>query len=315
MGGGILLKIKLSALSFLLVLCSLLIFGCVEEEQVNWTRTPTFMHEGMQLYGTDSVFGMIRVNGNINEPDFPVGQGRLYDLYFLDMTQDTQVNDGKKYKMTAIHQDTNETINLYEWDIWSNRSGAKIGFDKEGLWEVAVTINDAPITKFVIQVEAFTPEIPNIDRHYDFTYLEDLSDDKLEKYHMFLNNGDTNNLRDFTPEEMVLIYENLVFEHNTDKLYALTYDGGQLPPFEQFNSEYDQYLSNRFMQDYSMYRYYDSISIDQKASTDDVKIVRLDIKFGKTAFGRTSALKQEAEIWKIDVYHLVEDLKRDLSNE
>ena len=303
-------------MSILLVLSSFLIVGCVEqeqeqeqEEQSDWTKSPTFTHGEMRLYGTEGAFGMIRANGGVNEPDFPVGQGRLYDVYFLNTGQAMQENDGKKYKMTAIHQGTNEMIELYGWDIWSNKSGAKIGLDKEGLWEIAVTINDAPITKFVIQAEEFTPEIAQIDRNYEFTYLEDLPEDKLEKYHVFLNNGDTNNLRDFTPEEMVLIYENLVFEHNTDKLYALTYDGGQLPPFEQFNSEYDQYLSSRFKQEYLMYRYYDSISIDQKASTDDIKVVRLDIKFGNTSFGRTSALKHENEIWKLDVYHLVEELK------
>lgn len=244
-------------MSIFLVLSSLIIFGCVEEEQeqVIWSKTPTFINEGMQLYGTDGAFGMIRMNGKENEPDFPVGQGRLYDVYFLDTSQDLQANDGKKYKMTAIHQDTNETINLYEWDIWNNKSGAKFGLDKEGLWNITVTINDAPIADFVIQAEAFTPDIPNIDRRYDFTYLEDLPDDKLEKYHMFLNNGDTNSLRDFTPEEIVLIHMNLVFEHNTSKLFALTYDGGQLPPFEQFNTEYNQYLSHNFIGDYLKYRY------------------------------------------------------------
>lgn len=305
-------KIKFSAMVFSFVVSSFLIVGCVEqeqEEQVDWTQSPTFPHEELQLYGTDGVFGMIRANGNAEEPDFPVGQGRLYDVYFLDTAQEKHANDGKNYKITAIHQDTHEIVELYEWAIWNNKSGAKFGFDKAGLWEITVTINDVPITKFVVQAEEFTPKIPNIDREYDFTYLEDLPDDKLEKYHVFLNNGDTNSLRDFTPEEMVLIYENLVLEHDTDKLYALTYDGGQLPPFEQFNNEYNQYLSAYFMEDYLKYRYYDLIAIDQQASTEDVKIVRLDIKFRNNTFGRTSALKQENEIWKLDVYHLVKELK------
>ncbi|KOS69777.1 hypothetical protein AEA09_07445 [Lysinibacillus contaminans] len=157
--------------------------------------------------------------------------------------------------------------------------------------------------------------MPNIDRQYDFSYLEDLPNDKLEKYHEFLNNGDTKSLKDFTPEEIVLIHMNLVFEHNTSKLYALTYDGGKLPPFEQFNTEYNQYLSADFIQDYLMFRYYDSISVNLKESTQDLKIVQLEIIFGSNTYGITFALKQENGIWKIDVYHLVEVLKRGHSKE
>ncbi|MFJ7736627.1 hypothetical protein ACIQ2D_09805 [Lysinibacillus sp. NPDC097287] len=296
----------MKAISLLFVLCSFLIVGCVEERETDWTQSPTFIHDEMVLYGTEGKFGMTRVNGEENEPDFPVGQGRLYKMYFLDASQN---NDGKKFKMTATHQDTNETIELYEWDIWSNKSEAKFGFNQEGLWKVTVTIEDTLVTDFIVRAEEFTPVASKIDRDYDFTYLEDLPSDKLEKYQEFLENEKTSSLIGFTPEEIVLIHMNLVFEHNIGKLYAIIYDGGQLPPLEQFKNEYDQYLSHDFMDDYLIYRFYDSITIHQETSTENITIVQMDNRIGSSKYVKAFALVKENDIWKIDVYPLIEDLK------
>lgn len=39
----------------------------------------------MTLYGTKGKFEIIKkANGNGNEPEFPVGPGRHYEVYFLD---------------------------------------------------------------------------------------------------------------------------------------------------------------------------------------------------------------------------------------
>ena len=297
---------KKGAFSLLFLLALILLFGCVEEEETDLKESPTFIHDEMILYGTEGKFGMMRANGEENEPDFPVSQGRLYNMYFLDASQN---NDGKKFKMTATHQDTNETVELYEWDIWSNESGAKFGFDQEGLWKVTVTIEDIHVTDFIVQAEEFNPNTSKVDRDYDFTYLEDLPSDKLEKYQEFLVKEETSSLIGFTPEEMVLIHFNLVFEHNISKLYTIIYDGGQLPPLEQFIDEYDQYLSHDFMDDYLIYRFYDSISIQQETSTENITIVQMDNTIGSSKYVKTYALVKENDIWKMDVYHLIEDLK------
>ncbi|MFJ7954059.1 hypothetical protein ACIQZG_21385 [Lysinibacillus sp. NPDC096418] len=262
------------------------------------------MHDEMILYGTEGKFGMMRANGEENEPDFPVGQGRLYNLYFLDSSQN---NDGKKFKMTATHQETNETVELYEWDIWNNKSGAKFGFDQEGLWKVTVTIEEAVVTDFIVRAEAIIPVTSKIDREFDFTYLEELPSDKLEKYEEFLENGKTSSLINFTPEEMGLIHMNLIFEHNISKLYAITYDNGQLPTFEQFNNEYEQYLSHDFMKDYLQYRFYDSISIQRETSNGNLTIVQIDTRLGSSKYVKTFALVKENDIWKTDYYHLIKN--------
>lgn len=299
---------KKGVISILFLLTINLLFGCVKEEETDWTQSPTFTFKELNLYGTEGKFGMMRVNGEVNEPDFPVGQGRLYNMYFLDTSLN---NEGKKFKLTGTHQDIDETVELYEWDISSNISGAKFGFDQEGLWKVTVTIDDTPITDFIVRAEAFTPVTSKIDRDYDFTYLEELPSDKLEKYQEFFINGGTSSLTDFTPEEMVLIHMNLIFEHNISKLYAITYDGGQLPPLKQFIDEYDQYLSYDFMNDYLNYRFYDSILINQETSSENIKIVQMDIIFGSSRYRKTFALVKENDIWNLDYYHLITDLKNE----
>ncbi|WP_397538533.1 hypothetical protein [Rummeliibacillus pycnus] len=132
---------------------NLLLFGCSTEDKTSWTVSPTFKYDHKTMYGTEGTFGIVKANGEKNEPEFPTKQGRLYDIYFLDSSKGVHENDGKKYKMTATHQDSTETVTLYEWDIWSNKSGAKFGFDKEGLWKIDVTIDDKPITNFIIKAE------------------------------------------------------------------------------------------------------------------------------------------------------------------
>ncbi|WP_391201466.1 hypothetical protein [Psychrobacillus sp. L4] len=132
-----------------------------------------------------------------------------------------------------------------------------------------------------------------------------MSKDKLETYNNFLLNGSVNQLSDFTPEEIVMVYMNLVFEHNIEKLYLLTYNGGQLPTVDVFIGEYPKNFSSELEMDYLMYRYYDDISINA-ASNEDVTVVQLEIVFGKSRYIKTYPLKQEDGIWKVAIYQKLE---------
>ncbi|TQR15602.1 hypothetical protein [Psychrobacillus soli] len=154
----------------------------------------------------------------------------------------------------------------------------------------------------LIKAEENNQATPIIDRQYDFTYLEELPSDKLDSYNDYLLNGSINSLSDFTPEEMILIYMNLILEHKIDRLYALTYNGGQLPSVELFNDEYMKYLSSNLEEAYLMYRFYDAISINEQSSTEDVIIVQLEIIFGSKRYIKTYPLKQEDGIWKVAIY-------------
>ena len=131
----------------------LLLLGCTEEKanDGDWNLSPTFNVDNLTLHGTEGKFGIIKVNGESNEPEFPiVNQGRLYKVYFLDSTKDF---NGKKYKMIATHKDAGDAVELYEWNIDNKQSGAKFGLDKTGLWKFDVIIDEKPYTSFVVEAK------------------------------------------------------------------------------------------------------------------------------------------------------------------
>jgi hypothetical protein len=144
------LKSNLRSFSIIFIL-GIFLIGCSEEGKKDvWKTSDTFTKDNIQLYGTKGKFGIIKVNGKADEPEFPVGQGRQYDVYFLDNSNEY---NGKKYKMSGTHKDTKETVQLYEWDIENNKSGAKFFLSKQGLWKINVSIDEKPFTSFVVKAE------------------------------------------------------------------------------------------------------------------------------------------------------------------
>ncbi|KMY33260.1 hypothetical protein ACZ11_09540 [Lysinibacillus xylanilyticus] len=148
-----------------------------------------------------------------------------------------------------------------------------------------------------------------MDRNYDFTYLEELTEEKRKLYEEFLSNGNINSLKTFTPEEMVLIMMNLIFENNFDKLYAITYNNNELPDKQTFIAEYIDYLLDEDIQNYLMYRYYDRISLDKDSSTESIAIVHLEIIFGSAHYLRVYPILKEDGMWKVDLYNYMKEKK------
>ncbi|OIU68551.1 hypothetical protein [Rossellomorea aquimaris] len=123
--------------------------GCREEND----ETAILDAESVEkepIHGTEGKFEIVKVNGSSDEPPFPVGEGRHYEVYFLDDTADM---NGKKYRMTAIYKETEETVDLYEAVINNNRSGAKFALGKAGIWKIEVTVDEEPFTRFDIEAE------------------------------------------------------------------------------------------------------------------------------------------------------------------
>ncbi|QPQ31075.1 hypothetical protein [Lysinibacillus sp. JNUCC 51] len=158
-------------------------------------------------------------------------------------------------------------------------------------------------------VEESKSTTPVINRNYDFTYLEELTEEKRKLYEEFLSNGNINNLKTFTPEEMVLIMMNLIFENNFDKLYAITYNNNELPDKQTFIAEYIDYLLDEDIQNYLMYRYYDRISLDKDSSTESIAIVHLEIIFGSAHYCKIYPLFKEDGMWKVDLYNYMKEKK------
>ena len=180
--------------------------------------------------------------------------------------------------------------------------------------EVKTKTEESPkstiVTNHSVQHEGeFKPTPPIIDRDYDFTYLEELPEEKRVLYDEFLSNGNMNSIKTFTPEEMVLIMMNLIFENKFDKLYAITYNNNELPDKETFIAEYIDYLLDEDVQNYLMYRYYDRISLDKDSSTESIAIVHLEIIFGSAHYRKIYPLLKEEGMWKVDLYNYMKEKK------
>lgn len=132
----------------MLILVGLVLSGCSGNAQSDWETSPTFTNDSMVLHGTQGKFGIVKVNGEGEEPEFPVDDGRHYQVYFLE-----EDFNGESYKMTATHEDEEEAKKIYEADIDNKQSGAKLGFEKGGLWKIIVLVDEKPYTDFVIKVE------------------------------------------------------------------------------------------------------------------------------------------------------------------
>lgn len=127
----------------------LMLSGCVDDE-TDWVTSSTFITNNLTLHGSEGKFGIVKANGESDEPEFPVGKGRLYHVYFLDSAE---TFSGKKYKMLATHQNSEEHVDLYEAIIENNQSGAKFLLEKSGLWKIDVLVNDEQFTSFIVEAK------------------------------------------------------------------------------------------------------------------------------------------------------------------
>lgn len=139
---------RLKLFTGILVVVGIILSGCSENAKGDWETSPTFTSNNLILHGVQDKFGIVKVNGKDDEPEFPVDKGRQYQVYFLEKDF-----NGESYKMTATHENEKEAIKLYEANIENKLSGAKLGFDKVGLWTHSVSVDEKPYTDFIIKVE------------------------------------------------------------------------------------------------------------------------------------------------------------------
>ncbi|MEI3605310.1 hypothetical protein SPD48_06355 [Pseudogracilibacillus sp. SE30717A] len=125
----------------------IIITGCAEKEE-HWRKSPLISFNDVVYYGTDQIFGMTKMNGDMNEPDFQKGQARLYHITFFDHTEE---NVGKTYKLTAFHEETGKTVDLSQDEI-QGENAAKVKFDKSGFWKIEVFIDEELYTSFIVDV-------------------------------------------------------------------------------------------------------------------------------------------------------------------
>lgn len=147
-----------------------------------------------------------------------------------------------------------------------------------------------------------------VNKQYkEFTYLDGLSEEKKYNYEKFLYNSDINQLNGFTPEEMVLVYFDLISTGNRHNIYKIVYDDGSLPNEKEFVKEYDEYLSLRDNDMIFKYRYYDTIYIDADNSTKSSAVVVIKASMGIHSISTAFSLKKQDGIWKKGIQHLLDE--------
>ncbi|WP_404427019.1 hypothetical protein LG296_12835 [Ureibacillus chungkukjangi] len=143
--------IQIRFIGIMCIVCVLFLVGCKADDtdEDSWKESPTFYIDDKKMYGVKGEIGLERLNGEENEPDFPATQGRLYNIHFFDASKEFY---GEQAVITATHQNTGKTIELYNL-ITSSIASAKFGFEDEGLWKISVSINEEPYTSFIIRAE------------------------------------------------------------------------------------------------------------------------------------------------------------------
>lgn len=144
----------------------------------------------------------------------------------------------------------------------------------------------------------------------EFSYLKQLTVDKQEALGLLMTERDLKLLSDFTPEDMVIVYLYCLSISDPDLLFAITHNGGMLPDQETFRNEYFEYALTDSSDTAVRYRYYDSIEVDQKTTEDDKRTVHITVEVGTVTNSLILGLQKEDNIWKLDIYPLFEDYKK-----
>ena len=146
-----------------------------------------------------------------------------------------------------------------------------------------------------------------------FSYLEQLSVSKQETFLKFIKERNLQYLDDFSPIEMVLVYLHTLSNGDRDLLYTFTYNGGLLPDQDTFRREYDEYLSNHDSEMAVHYRYYDAIEIDENTAEENKVSVVVTVGVGLMTQSLVLGLQKEDNVWKMDIYHLIDYYKKKLN--
>lgn len=143
----------------------------------------------------------------------------------------------------------------------------------------------------------------------NFSYLNDLTEEELKAYALFLEEYDVTNLKDYSPEKIVLLYLHSLATGDVETIHAITFDGGTLLDLDSFRDKVNSVDSPLDGHDVVItYRNYDSIKIREEQKTEDSVHVEItasiDIHESAIVFG----VQKENDQWKIDIQHLFEEI-------
>ncbi|MDF2066454.1 hypothetical protein [Bacillus sp. Cr_A10] len=139
------------------------------------------------------------------------------------------------------------------------------------------------------------------DSEEEFSYLTDLSEEELKSYKLFTQEYDTNYIKGFSPEKIMLIYIHSAVIDDIEAIYSLVYIDGELLDFDTFKKIYYQNLNISNLEMALDFRYYDTIKIKQEDSNG--LLVELTVSYGRFTASTLMELKKENDIWKIVLPH------------
>ncbi|ANS73341.1 hypothetical protein AWM70_01045 [Paenibacillus yonginensis] len=140
-----------------------------------------------------------------------------------------------------------------------------------------------------------------------FSYLKQLSLEKQEAFARFKSERNLQELYEFTPEDMVLVYLYCLSIGDPDLIYEITFNGGQLPDRDKFRKDYFEYVMNYDSETAVHYRYYDSIKVDESTAKEKQVTVLITVSIETTTHTMALGLQREDQVWKLDIYPLIQD--------
>ncbi len=147
-----------------------------------------------------------------------------------------------------------------------------------------------------------------------FSYIKQLSLEKQEAFNRFKSERNLQELYDFTPEDMVLIYLYCISVGDPELIYEITFNGGQLPDRDKFRNDYFEYALKYDSETAIHYRYYDSIKVDESTAEENKITVLITVSIETMTHSLALGLQKEDQVWKLDIYQSIKNYMDKASN-
>ena len=183
--------------------------------------------------------------------------------------------------------------------------GCKTTDDATEVYENEIDQLTKEVTELKTVVAAQEDKIDSLE---NFSYLNDFTEKELKAYDLFLEEYDVTQLKDYSPEKIVLLYLHSLATGDVDTIYAIAYDGGTLADLDNFRDTFNDPATNVSSHDVVMlYRNYDSIEIREENKSEDSVAVEISASSGNHTSVIIYEVKKENDQWKIVIQHLFEE--------
>ncbi|WP_430510824.1 hypothetical protein [Gottfriedia solisilvae] len=167
-----------------------------------------------------------------------------------------------------------------------------------------VSIGSNVLIYIKLKTENHTTQLKPVKSPKQFSFIATFSKEDKHKYSNFLKEGDSNELKGFTPTQTLLIYFDMVQKDNINGIYNLTYKDDRLPTKDNFNYAYTSsdgpYNNSKI--DLLIYRYYNKT--EETFENDNKASATIGISTGTFTTSTIYSFKKNADVWQIELSHL-----------